>query len=162
MLLSRMTTPSIEDAYVLYRRDVYKFLLRRIADQTDAEELTQEVFADAASALAESEPPRSMRSWLLTIAERRLIDELRRRKRTAAVVVALDPPPTSIDEPALGTLDDAVRRLPLMERRLLLLRVLEGRTHREIAALLGCKESTSKMRLSRALQRLRDELQIVS
>jgi DNA-directed RNA polymerase specialized sigma24 family protein len=42
------------------------------------------------------------------------------------------------------------------------MRIVEGRTHREIARVLGCNEAACKMRLSRALSRLRDELAIAS
>jgi DNA-directed RNA polymerase specialized sigma24 family protein len=38
------------------------------------------------------------------------------------------------------------------------MRVVEERPYREIARELGCNEAACKMRLSRALQRLRNEL----
>jgi RNA polymerase sigma-70 factor (ECF subfamily) len=53
---------------------------------------------------------------------------------------------------------EAVARLPLSQRRLVVMRVVEERPYREIARELGCNEAACKMRLSRALQRLRDEL----
>jgi DNA-directed RNA polymerase specialized sigma24 family protein len=42
------------------------------------------------------------------------------------------------------------------------MRIVEGRTYREIAQVLGCNEAACKMRLSRALRRLRDELDAAS
>src|SRR5437763_16564555 len=67
---------------VSYRRhfdDVYRFVRRR-ATAADAEELTQEVFAAAAVALAdarvEAPPPLA---WLYTVARRRPADLARRR-----------------------------------------------------------------------------------
>ena len=161
-LLSYVTTMTVEEAYVRYRGAVYTFLLRRTGSHHDAEELTQQVFADAASATSCGHPPRSMRGWLYAVAERRLIDELRRRKRAAEVAAALASERDHAVGPARDALEDAVCRLPNLERRIIVLRVLEGRTYREIAHDLGCNEGACKMRLSRALQRLRDDLSLPS
>jgi RNA polymerase sigma factor (sigma-70 family) len=67
---------------VSYRRhfdDVYRFVRRR-ATSTEAEDLTQEVFAAAAEALADArvEAPAPL-AWLYTVARRRLVDLARRR-----------------------------------------------------------------------------------
>lgn len=162
--MSIMTTApeSLEQAFVQHRMDVYRFLLRRTHDHHDAEDLTQQVFADATSALSRVAPPRSMRGWLYAVAERRLVDELRRRERVARLVdlLAAEPPVTS-GEPA-QRLDDAIAQLPDRQRQVVVMRIVEGRTHREIARVLGCNEAACKMRLSRALSRLRDELAIAS
>jgi len=152
-----MQTATIEDAYVRYRRDLYRFLLQRTGSHSDAEELTQQVFADAASSISGSDPPRSMRGWLYTVAERRLVDELRRRTRAAEVARALAAERPREGETA-GEVGEAVGRLPLVQRRLVFMRVIEERPYREIARELGCNEAACKMRLSRALRRLRNEL----
>jgi RNA polymerase sigma-70 factor, ECF subfamily len=159
--LSTMAT-NVEDAFIRYGDDVYRFLVRRTGNHCDAEELTQQVFADAASALARSEPPRSMRAWLYAVAERRLIDELRRRKRAAEAIDLLGSGLDRTDDAHCDAVGDAVARLPLVQRQIVVLRVVEGRTYGEIAAAVGCNESACKMRLSRALRRLRDDLQIAS
>ena len=156
-----MTTATVEDAFVRYSGDVYGFLLRRTGNHHDAEELTQQAFADAASALSRGAPPRSMRGWLYAVAERRLIDELRRRKRASEIAHALVPegdhaPP----EETPDALEEAVRRLPPVQRRLVLMRVVEELPYREIARQLGLNEAACKMRLSRALQQLRDDLRL--
>ena len=152
-----MQTAVIEDAYVRYRRDLYRFLLRRTGSHTDAEELTQQVFADVASSISAADPPRSMRGWLYTVAERRLVDELRRRRRAAEIarVLSVEHP---YEERAPSELGEAVARLPLLQRRLVFMRVVEERPYREIARELGCNEAACKMRLSRTLRRLRNEL----
>jgi RNA polymerase sigma-70 factor (ECF subfamily) len=151
----------VEDAFVRYSGDVYRFLLRRTRSHSDAEELTQQVFADAASALSHADPPRSMRAWLYTVAERRLVDELRRRRRAVEIVAVLGPERVAHDE-ASDELEEAVDRLPLSQRRIVVMRIVEGRSYREIARELGCNEAACKMRLSRALRRLREDLRAAS
>jgi RNA polymerase sigma-70 factor (ECF subfamily) len=156
-----MTTDVIEEAFVRYSADVYSFLLRRTGSHSDAEELTQQVFADAASAVSSADPPRSMRGWLYTVAERRLVDELRRRKRAAEIAGALAREHAA-DGEAPDELEEAVGRLPALQRRIVVMRIVEGRSYREIALELGCNEAACKMRLSRALRRLRDDLRAAS
>jgi RNA polymerase sigma-70 factor (ECF subfamily) len=154
-----MTTPAdtIERAFVRYRMDVYRFLLRRTRDHHDAEDLTQQAFADAAATLSRSDAPASMRGWLLAVAERRAVDEYRRRARAARIVDMLVPVPDAAGG-GDGALEAALRELSTVERQVLVLRIVEGRTYPEIASLLGCNEAACKMRLSRALRRLRNEL----
>ncbi len=157
-----MTTATVEEAYVRYSGDVYKFLLRRTGSHHDADELTQQVFADAASAMSCGDPPRSMRGWLYAVAERRLIDELRRRKRASEIAHELVPEREHVVDETPDALEEAVRRLPYVQRRLVLMRIVEERPYREIARELGCNEAACKMRLSRALQQLRDDLRLAS
>jgi RNA polymerase sigma-70 factor, ECF subfamily len=150
---------TIEQAFVRYRTDVYRFLLRRTRNHHDAEELTQQVFADAAAAVTGAGPPRSMQAWLYVVAERRLADELRRRERAAKTAELLVAEQAASGDPA-HVLQDAVGHLPPRQRQLVELRVVEGRSYREIARVLGSNEGACKMRLSRVLRRLRDELVI--
>jgi DNA-directed RNA polymerase specialized sigma24 family protein len=56
------------------------------------------------------------------------------------------------------TLASALEQLSLEDRRLLFMRFVAERTHLEIAAVVGCSEAASKMRVSRAARRLRHEL----
>ena len=72
---------ALEYAFARYRSDVYAFVLSRLRDRDDAEELTQQTFVDAAAALARGAAPRAMRPWLFSVAQRRIADELRRRGR---------------------------------------------------------------------------------
>jgi RNA polymerase sigma-70 factor (ECF subfamily) len=143
---------ALEYAYARYRRDVYAFVLVRVRNRDDAEELTQQTFADAAAALARGVAPRAMRGWLFTVAARRVTDELRRRGRLPVVAE-----PRVVGETA-GTLSSAFERLTPDERLVLFLRFVYELSHAEIAATVGCSEASSKMRVSRALARLRREL----
>jgi RNA polymerase sigma-70 factor, ECF subfamily len=137
-------------AFARYQGEVYAFVLRRTRNRDDAEELTQQTFVDAAAALERGAVPRSTRSWLLAVAERRIIDEARRRSRPldGEITAARREDTTQFSLPGWFELSPN-------ERRLLFLRVVEERTHTEVAAVLGCSESAARMRVSRALRRLR-------
>jgi RNA polymerase sigma-70 factor, ECF subfamily len=141
-------------AFTRHRDDVYAFVLRRTRNRHDAEELTQQTFVDAAAALDRGAAPRSTRSWLLAVAERRIVDEARRRARP----LGPEPAPVLFDDEVATPLVGALERLSADERELLFLRVVEERTHAEIAVALGCSEAAARMRVSRALRRLRRRL----
>ena len=145
---------ALEYAFARYRGDIYAFVLSRLRNRDDAEELTQQTFVDAAAALSRGVAPRTMRSWLFAVASRRVADELRRRGRR----VPLPEPPSESDVAGEPSLAAALGRLAATERRLLFMRYVEERTHAEIADALGCHATASKMRVTRALARLRREL----
>ena len=72
---------ALEHAFERHYGEVYAFVLRRLRDPHDAEELTQQTFVDAAAAFSRGAAPQAMRPWLFLVAERRIADELRRRGR---------------------------------------------------------------------------------
>jgi RNA polymerase sigma-70 factor, ECF subfamily len=146
----------LEYAFARYSSDVYAFVLSRLHDRHDAEELTQQTFADAAAAFARGAAPQAMRPWLFSVAQRRITDELRRRGRRVlpAETAAHEDAP---GEPALG---GALDGLSPDDRELLFLRFVAERTHGEIAAIVRCSEAASKMRVSRAARRLRHQLDV--
>ena len=145
---------ALEYAFARFRSDIYAFVLSRLHDRADAEEVTQQTFLDAAVAFARGAAPRAMRPWLFSVAQRRVADELRRRGRR---VLSFEET-AGQDAPVAPSLAQALERLSPEDRRILYLRFVVERTHLEIARLVGCNEAASKMRVSRAAQRLRREL----
>jgi RNA polymerase sigma factor (sigma-70 family) len=160
---------AVEDpAASAFRRhyaQVLAYLRRRTATPEQAEDLAQAVFADAAERLQEagpSSPP--VLAWLYTVARRRLADAARRAgstPRTIASVEALRAQPASETTygPALAhALRESIERLPEGQRRVVVLKLLEGRSFAEIAHDVGASEAACKMRFARGLEALRDDL----
>jgi DNA-directed RNA polymerase specialized sigma24 family protein len=147
---------ALEYAFARFRGDVYAFVLSRMHDRHDAEDLTQQTFVDAAAAFARGAAPHAVRPWLFSVAQRRIADELRRRGRRVPPIEAAahDGAP---GEPALV---GALERLSPDDRELLFLRFVADRTHGEIGAIVRCSQAASKMRVSRAARRLRRELDV--
>src|SRR3954451_24392569 len=144
----------LECAFARFRNDIYAFVLSRLHDRADAEDVTQQTFLDAAAAFARGAAPRAMRPWLFSVAQRRIADELRRRGRRVRAVEE----PAHQDAPVEPGIASALERLSIEDRRLLFMRFVAERTHLEIAAVVGCNEAASKMRVSRAARRLRRAL----
>jgi RNA polymerase sigma-70 factor (ECF subfamily) len=146
-----------ERAFRRHYRQVYGFVRRRSSNDAHAEDITADVFADAAAALHRFQPGATpVLAWLYTVARRRLADEARRRSRVV--------PLAAVDQaveygPDVGAaLRRAIAALPEAQRAVVVLKLIEGRSFREIAVRLGVTEAACKMRLSRALERLRTEL----
>jgi RNA polymerase sigma-70 factor (ECF subfamily) len=153
-------------AFREHRGQVYRFLLRKTGDHHDAEELTQRVFADASLALRrESARPDSMLAWLYAIAERRFVDEVRRRTVARAglrlLVRSDEAPDLGYSRDVARALRAAVAELPQDQRRVVVLKLLEGRSFAEIAAEVGASEAACKMRLSRAIAQIKRYLNAV-
>jgi RNA polymerase sigma-70 factor (ECF subfamily) len=157
-----------QSAAALWRRQyasVYRFVRRRSSSREEAEDVTQEVFEAAIVALGEArlgagEPPLA---WLYTVARRRLVDRL--RKGTYAPPVLLDVEELAGGEersygPAIvESLLEGLRGLDESQRRVVVLKVFEGRSFAEIAVEVGASEEACRMRLSRGLAELRCQLE---
>jgi RNA polymerase sigma-70 factor (ECF subfamily) len=144
-----------ESAFRRHYDHVYRYLRWRTHDHHRAEELTQQVFADAAASLRETGGPPL--AWLYTVAKRRFADEARRR---GALVSAVPKPEATAYGPAVAAaLQTALERLPEGQRQVVVLKLLRGARFAEIGAALGLTEAAAKMRFVRALEALRTELE---
>jgi RNA polymerase sigma-70 factor (ECF subfamily) len=130
-----------------------------------AEDLTQDVFLKAWSALGTFQPGTSFRAWLFRIARNALIDSQRgpRGKPPAPMPETLassEPGPvqTLLGQECQTLVQQAVARLPGPLRTAFLLRTREDLSHTEIAEALGITEETARWRLFKARQLLLKEL----
>lgn len=144
-----------EGAFRRHYDHVYRYLRWRTHDHHRAEELTQQVFADAAASLRDTgEPPLA---WLYTVAKRRFADEA--RKRGAQIALAAEPEAREYGTEVASALQTALRRLPEGQRQVVVLKLLRGARFGEIGESLGLTEAAAKMRFVRALEALRAELE---
>ncbi len=135
----------------------------------DAEEATQDAFVKAHGALARFRTGSPLRPWLLSIAA----NEARNRRRAAgrrehlalrAAGEVTTPAAPSSESLALAADRDAglraaLARLGDADREVVWLRYFAELSEAETAAALGCRPGTVKSRTSRALARLRAELE---
>lgn len=149
-----------ERAFRRHYTDLYRYLRRRTGDHHRAEELTQQVFADAVASLRETESPSL--AWLYTVAQRRFADELRRAEAGRRVGVLTTVAPAQEAEygaDVAAAIRVAIGRLPEGQRRVLVLKLLRGARFAEIGTALGVSPEAAKMRFVRALEALRGELE---
>jgi RNA polymerase sigma factor (sigma-70 family) len=142
---------------------VYGFFGYRLASREEAEDLTQLTFERALRAWSRFDPSRaSARTWLLAIARNLLIDHYRRREPIPTGDLAeLETSGDPDAEPGLGLAPDlelALGTLSDRERELLALRYGGDLSGPEIAQLTGLKLANVQQIISRALRRMRAEL----
>src|SRR5690349_8000237 len=73
---------AFEDLYRRYFQRVYRYCLKRVGDPIEAEELAQETFVRAYSAMPRLGGERRFYPWISVIAGRLCVDHHRRRNRT--------------------------------------------------------------------------------
>ena len=137
-----------------------------VRDPSVAEDLTQEVFGRAFAALAGFRGESSARTWLLAIARNRCIDHLRSARRDPWGDDDGSEPDEHPDDAPLAPdllarqreVQAALEGLAEGERALVVLRYRHGLDYRELALVFGLREGTVRMRLSRALGRMRGRL----
>jgi RNA polymerase sigma-70 factor (ECF subfamily) len=160
---------ALEVLYDRYSTLVYSLALRILRNTSDAEDVTQEVFAQLWAQAKRFDPQRgAVGAWLSVIARSRALDRLRRRAagQTTAAPEALaaipDPSPsvelvTASAEQVLVA-REALASLPADQRTALELAYYEGLTQAEIAEKTSTPLGTVKTRIRTGLQRIRDRI----
>lgn len=144
-----------------HARACLRYATRMLGNREDAEDVTQETFVRAYSALARYDGRVAFQTWLMTILINRCRTALAaRRKRDGRIVaddgaLALAAVPASADDMdlrdaiqrALGQLDD-------QQREAFLLKHVEQLSYEEMSRITGAGVSALKMRVQRACERL--------
>ena len=162
---------------VLYRRYVdriYPLTLRMSGDVVRAEELTQDIFVRAWEKIRLFHARSSFYTWLYRLAMNHVLQKERSRRREERRVLAPDPsrlrlsaasrapesnlPISDCSADSRIDLQRALSRLPKKARAVLILHEMEGKSHPEIARLMGIAPGTSKAQLHRARSLLKEAL----
>jgi RNA polymerase sigma-70 factor (ECF subfamily) len=133
-----------------------------------ADDVVQEADMRAWQARASIDPARSFRSWYLTVVANSARNRRRALGRRAALELrqAQAMPPMGETDPADRAVSyaerqvviAAINRLRRTDRLVIALRHFEQLGEAEMAEVLGCRPGTVKSRLSRAMARLRRQL----
>jgi RNA polymerase sigma factor (sigma-70 family) len=148
-------------------RLVHSAALRRTGQIQLAEEVSQNVFAILARKASSLQHHPCLEGWAMetTRLEARTVlrSERRRQRKTEAFARETEALSSIQTEPmdshenwqdAIPILDDALERLPMKDRRLIIERFYRDRKFGEIAAATGQTEGACKKRLKRALHKL--------
>jgi RNA polymerase sigma-70 factor, ECF subfamily len=150
-----------------YQHRLYAFALSMSGEPADAEEIAQDAFVRAHSALRRypAERVRSLKlnAWLHQIALNVIRNRVRRRRlrlvlmepETPIADSAPGPEATMLSRAALRELANLVSGLPEQQRSAVVLRCVQGMTYAEVAAQLHQPEGTVKSNVHRGLQALR-------
>ncbi len=158
---------AFEELYRLHSPRLFGLACRMVG-RTDAEDLLQDIFLTAHRKLGLYKGESSLGTWLYRLATNLCLDFIRSRaNRTAQATESYDaehvPTPVGARGPILGVLDRldlerAIAELPDGCREVFVLYDVEGFEHREVGAMLGISDGTSKSQLHKARLRLRERL----
>jgi RNA polymerase sigma-70 factor (ECF subfamily) len=148
---------------------VFTYILHRVPNRAEAEDITAEVFVAAMAALPKFRGQSSSYAWLLGIARRKIADSARSRRRRperleidlseeerAAVggLLALDSGPLPEEavqhDEARRVMQKLLAALPEAQREALLLQVVHDLSIREISQVMRRSEGAVKCLLQRA------------
>jgi RNA polymerase sigma factor (sigma-70 family) len=156
------TQPAIEDLLRELAPQVLGTLIRRHAQFDACEDAVQEALLAAAKQWAADGVPDNPRSWLLTVASRRLIDAWRsesarqQREEAAAVLDLPSHRPANEQDDTLTLLFLCCHpSLSVPSQLALTLRAVGGLTSAEIARAFMVPEATMAQRISRAKERIK-------
>jgi RNA polymerase sigma-70 factor (ECF subfamily) len=138
------------------------FLRRMAGDRGRGEELFQEVFLAVWRKRGQYQPGRPFKPWLYAIALNKCRESF--RARPPAVALSGDGPASDDDSPpdaaeTAALVGRAVAGLPEQQRAVVTLRVWDGMSYAQIAAVVGCAEATVRSHMHHALAALRRQLE---
>ena len=158
-----------------------QFIRKRVADDSDAEDIFQEVFYELVDAYRLMKPVEQVGAWLFRVARNRIIDLFRKRRPAVlgndSAPVGEDgetrsweellPSPDAGPEAAyargvlLEELDAALEDLPEEQRDIFVAHEIEGRSFKELGEATGVSVNTLLARKRYAVLHLRRRLQAI-
>src|ERR1700688_620087 len=171
----------ISDAVELEQARLRNFIRKRVADESDAEDVLQDVFYELVEAYRMMKPVQQVSAWLFRVARNRITDLFRKKRpealRNDGAALAEDgevlpledllPSPDAGPDAAYARnvlseeLDAALDELPEEQREIFIAHELDGYTFKELAAATGLSVNTLLSRKHYAVLHLRERLQAI-
>ena len=148
------------ELYEIHFTRVYAFIVSRVRDRFEAQDLTADVFHQALANIKEYQwRGIPFIAWLLKIASNVIVDRYRRVSRDTALPSSSMVEEVDFDQGANHAhLFECVNKLPSDQKRVIVLRFAEQKSIREIAEELNRSEGAIKQLQFRALQNLRMQM----
>jgi RNA polymerase sigma-70 factor (ECF subfamily) len=172
-LVSAGQTDAFKQLVERHQRLVIGTVARMLGNNSDAEDIAQQVFVRVWKNASRYVPRARFTTWLLTITRNLVFNELRRRSRHAQVPLqtevdeeerplkdeqTLAPDASLLEQELQQAIDAAIASLPETQRMAVVLRRYEQLSYEEIAEILEQSVSAVKSLLFRARTELRASL----
>ncbi|QIY90714.1 RNA polymerase sigma factor [Chryseobacterium gallinarum] len=140
--------------------DVFSFVMKKVRDENDADEITVNVFSKVLSKLDMFDPHFQFKTWVLTIAQNTVIDFWRKKNRENEDPVenlgevknqyAKSPEELMISDEEQRKIIKTIESLDANYQDIIKLRFFEEKSIKEIAEELGISVANTKVRVMRA------------
>jgi DNA-directed RNA polymerase specialized sigma24 family protein len=148
-----MALPPFQQLLDAHGRDVHRFVVA-IVGRAEADDCYQETWIAALRAYPRLRSDSNLRAWVMTIAHRKALDQLRASKRRAEPVADVAGGAAVDGLPEVWGL---VRELPPKQRTAVALRFLADSPYAEIGAVMRTSEEAARRNVHEGLKRLRAE-----
>ena len=148
--------------YDKYIRTIYDFIYYKTRHKETAEDITSQTFFKALKNIASVDSSKPFSSWLYKIAQNTVLDHY----RTRHIAQDIDDIYDISDDTDIVTEIDMIehskvvktylQKLAPQERDLIIMRVWQELSYKEIGDMLGKSEASLKMMYSRSIKKLRD------
>ncbi len=154
-----MTDQTYNDCVDNFADGVYRFIVKNIRHQEDAQDIVQSAFEKLWVNRAQVVPEKA-KSYLFTVAYHQMIDHIRKSNKMNLVEETALPQMhiTQQDTELKQVLLRAVNELNPTQKSLVLLKDYEGYSYQEIGEIMNLSESQVKVYLHRARLILKDKL----
>jgi len=169
------------EAIRLEQAKLKNFIRKRVSDESDAEDILQDVFYELVEAYRMMKPIERLSAWLYRVARNRITDLFRKRRPEAAAndpvrmsedgewLLLEDLLPSSSAGPEAAyaravlveELDAALDELPEEQRQAFVAHEIEGQSFKELAQKTGLTVNTLVLRKHYAIVHLRERLEAI-
>jgi RNA polymerase sigma factor (sigma-70 family) len=145
-----MTVEQYNKSVDLYSDAVYRFILKSLNQTDEAKDIVQDTYEKLWVRAADVSFEK-VKSYLFSTAYHTMIDKIRKNKRISSVdeYGSLDPLHDEHYSDLSEVLNKAIKKLPDIQRSVILLRDYEGYAYQEIAEITGLSESQVKVYIYR-------------
>jgi len=166
--------PALEGIFSRYKRPVFNFALRFLANRAEAEDVASEVFLAVVSGRYHYSPDAKFSTWLFAVTRNACISRIRSGKKFFSLWFTTEeggdqatqvpdhtlprPDHALLKEEQSVFLEKALARLPLGQREAIILKEFQDMRYEDIAKVLNCSLSNVKILIFRGRENLRREL----
>jgi RNA polymerase sigma-70 factor (ECF subfamily) len=143
-----------------FQSRIVQYLYRLTGDEELARDLAQDTFVQAYKGITKRPPDFSLKAWLYRIATNNALQYIRRRALVCFVPLSgdsmLDAEGDVAEKAGEATaVHEALLKVPEKLRVCMVLHLVDGFRHREIAEMLGISEDAVRMRVARGNEEFR-------
>lgn len=152
-----------ENVWEAFSTNLKQFILKRVTDEDNAEDILQEVFVKIHTRIHTLRDVEKLPAWIYQIARNAIYDYYRAQKDTQSLPdtpfsLTEEMPEENVIEELLPCITDMVNQLPTEYRQALILTEYEGLSQKELGERLGISYSGAKSRVQRAREKLKTML----
>ena len=152
----------LEELVRRFQEEVLKECYRYVKNIEEAQDVTQEVWIRVITKLPQYDRTKKFRPWLFTIVRNRCFDHIQQDRKLLHQELSrkiLDSLQEEIEtedmmKPTVEVLEELMEKISGQGKLILLLKYHQGWSIKEIQTSLGVSESTVKMRLARAREKI--------